>query len=89
MATKASRTLHAHCADSRANPIGFISHIIAPRHMIDREITSNRCNQIWLCNHSLDGDTLQLQNGERPSDVAQYILALLGVHKLFIVTVCR
>ena len=39
--------------------------------MIDSEITSNRCNHIWLCNRSLDGYTLQLQNGGRPCDVAQ------------------
>ena len=38
--------------------------------MIDSEITPNRCNHIWLCNHSPDGDTLQLQNGGRPSDIA-------------------
>ena len=84
MATKASRTLHAHCADTETNPIVFISHIIAPRLMIHSEITTNRCNQIWLCNRSLDGDTvgtLQLQSRERQSDVAQYILALVGVHK--------
>ena len=39
--------------------------------MIDSEIISNRCNHIWLCNHTLDGETLQLQNGGFPSDVAQ------------------
>ena len=27
-----------------------LSHIIATRHMIDSEITSNRCNHISLCN---------------------------------------
>ena len=47
--------------------------------MIDSEIASNRCNHIWLCNRSPDGYTLQLQSGGRPSDVAQYILALLVV----------
>ena len=40
--------------------------------MIDSRITSNQCNHIWLCNHSLNGGTLQLQNGGRPSDIAQY-----------------
>ena len=46
--------------------------------MTDSEITSNRCNHIiWLCNRSLDGDDLQLQNGGRHSDVAQCILALI------------
>ena len=52
--------------------------IIAPRHVIDNEITPNRYNHIWMCNRSLDGDTLQLQNVGRPSDVTQYILALLS-----------
>ena len=46
--------------------------------MIDSEITSNRCNHIWLCNRSLDGDNVQLQNGGRPNDVVEYILALLS-----------
>ena len=35
---------------------------------MDSEKTSNRCNHIWLCNRSIDGDTHQLQNGRRPSD---------------------
>ena len=48
-----------------------ISHIIAPRHKVDSEIISNRCSHIWLCNRSLDGDTLQLQNGGHASDVSQ------------------
>ena len=39
--------------------------------MIDSEIISNRCNNIWLCNHSLDGYTLTLQNRGHPCDVAQ------------------
>ena len=39
--------------------------------MIDSEIISNRRNHIWQCGHSLDGDSLQLQNGGCPSDVAQ------------------
>ena len=60
----------AYSAHAETNPIVFISHIIAPRHMVDNEITSNRCRQIRLCNRSLDGDILQLQNGGRPSDVA-------------------
>ena len=68
---RASQTLHAHCADTGTNPLVFISHTIVPRHRIDSEITSKRCNHIWLCNRSLDGDNLQLQNGGRPSDVAQ------------------
>ena len=38
--------------------------------MIDSEIISQRCNHSWLCNTSLDGDTVQLPNGGRPSDVA-------------------
>ena len=40
--------------------------------MIDIEITSNRSNYIWLCDSSLDGYTLQLQNGVHPRDVAHY-----------------
>ena len=48
--------------------------------MIDSEITSHRCNRILLGNRSLDGDALQLQNGERSCDVAQYVLAQLKVH---------
>ena len=39
--------------------------------MIDSEIISNRCNHIWLWNRSLDGYTLQLQNGGRSCDIAQ------------------
>ena len=31
---------------------------------------------IWLCNGTLDGDTLQLQNGGRTIDVAHIIQAL-------------
>ena len=77
MAATASQTMHAHCRYiyiyTETNPIVFIAHNIAPRHMIGSEITSNRCDNIWLCNRSLDGDTLQLQN---PSDVAQSLLAL-------------
>ena len=53
--------------------MGFISHIIALRHMIGSEITSNRYNNYGLCNRSLDADTVQLQNGGRSSDVAQYM----------------
>ena len=68
LATKASETLHAY---TETNPIVFILHVIAPRHMIDSEITSNRCNHIWLCNRSLGGDTVQLKNSGRPSDVAE------------------
>ena len=60
----------------------FISHIIAHRHMIDNKKTSNRCNHIWLWKCSLDGDTLQLQNGRHPSDVAKYILALIHCKRL-------
>ena len=53
----------------------FISHVII---MIDSEITSYRCNHIWLCNHPLDGYTVILQNGRHPCDVAHiYILAVL------------
>ena len=48
--------------------------------MIDCEITSNRCNHNWLCIRSLDGDTLKLQNGGHPSDVAQYILVMQLLH---------
>ena len=39
--------------------------------MIVGKITSNRCNYIWLCSRSLEGETLQLQNGGHPCDVAQ------------------
>ena len=54
------------------SPIVFISHIIiVPTHMIDSEKISNLCNQIWLCNRSLDDEALQLENGRRPCDVAQ------------------
>ena len=56
---------------TETNPIVFISHIIAPRQMLDDEIISNRCNHFRLCNRSLDGNTIRLQNGGRPSDVAQ------------------
>ena len=59
MATKASRTLYAHCADTGSNPIVFVLYIIAPRHMIDSEKSSNRCSHNWQCNRSLDGNTLQ------------------------------
>ena len=45
--------------------------------MADSEITLNRCNPICLCNRSLDGDTLPLQNGGRSSDVVQCLLALV------------
>ena len=46
--------------------------------MIDKRIISNLRNRIWLCNSSLDGYILQLQNGGHPSDVAQsYILAVM------------
>ena len=61
---------------TETNPIVFISHIIAPRHMIDSEIASNRCDHICPRNRSLDGDTLQVQNGGHPSDIAQCIVAL-------------
>ena len=64
-----SQTLHAY---TETNPIVFISNMIALRHMFDSKITSNRSNHIWLCNRSLDGDTLQLQNEGHTSDVAQY-----------------
>ena len=37
----------------------------------NNNLTLNRCNLIWLCNRSLDGATLQLQNGGRTSDTAQ------------------
>ena len=59
------------CAYTETNPIVFISHIIVPRHTTVSEIISNRCNRIWLCNRSLDGDTLRLQNGGCPSDVPE------------------
>ena len=62
--------------------------------MIDSKTTSNRCNHIWLCNRSLDGDDLQLQNGGRQSDIAQCILALIEpivlVHiPRFVSLICR
>ena len=56
-------------AYTETNPIVYC--ILLRPDMLDSEITSNRCNHIWLCNHSLDGDTIQLQNDGRPSDVAQ------------------
>ena len=68
LATKASQTLHAY---TETNPIVFISRIIVPRYMINSKIISNRCNHTWSCNRLLDGDTLQLQNGAHPNDVAQ------------------
>ena len=46
------------------NCIVFISYIIEPRHV-------RECNHICLCNRSVDGETVQLQNGECPRDVAQ------------------
>ena len=67
---------HILCMHTETNPIVFISHHIAPRRTVDSEITSNPCNHIWLCNRSIDGDTVQLKNGGRPSDVAHYTLAL-------------
>ena len=75
--TKASRTMHADCADTGTNHIVFISHISVPIRTIDSETISKRCNHIWLCSRSLDGDIRLLQNGDRPSDVAHIILALL------------
>ena len=59
------------CIRNKINPIIFTSHIISPRHIIDSKLKSNRCNHIWLCSHSLDGDILQLQNDGCPSDIAQ------------------
>ena len=51
----------------------FISHNIIwlLPDMIDSEIISNRCNHIWLCNRSLDGYTLKLQNDGRPCGVVR------------------
>ena len=58
--------------------------------MIDSEITSNRCNHIWLCTRSLDGDTVQLQNGELPCDVAQYILVGISMKKFnYLIKACE
>ena len=68
LTSEATQSLHAY---TETNMILFISHIIAPRHMIDSEIISNPGNHIWLCNDSLDGDTLQFKNGGHPSDVAE------------------
>ena len=51
--------------------------ILRPDRMIDSEIAPHRCNHIWLCKRSLDGGTLQLQNWELTSDVAQYVPALI------------
>ena len=83
MSIKASRTVHACCEDTETNPIVVMSHVIALRHydMIDSEITSNRCNHIWPCNRSLDGDILHIQNGDLPNDAAQYniVPALLQI----------
>ena len=59
----------------------FTLHIIASRRTKDSEIISNPCPHICLCNRSLDGETVQLQNGGRPSDVAHYTLALTKVKR--------
>ena len=48
----------------------FYRTLLRP-NTIDSQITSNRCNHIWLWHHSLNGDTLHLQNGGRPSDEPQ------------------
>ena len=56
----------------------FISVISAPRHdkqELASEIISNRCNNIRLCNRSLDGETLHLQSSSRVG----YITYLRGV----------
>ena len=37
--------------------------------MMDSELISNRYRHIWVCNRLLDGETIQLQNGEGQSDV--------------------
>ena len=49
----------------------YIAYYCAQTYMTNSEITSNRCNHTWLCRRSLDGDTLQLQNGGCPCDLAQ------------------
>ena len=83
------RRLHAtKCIHrQRAYNLLFISHIIAPKHMIGSEITPNRCNHIWLCNRSLDGYTIQLQNGGRPSDVPQCIGLLTVILPIYEVVI--
>ena len=59
-------------------------------YQIDSEVTSNRCNHIWLCNGSLDGDTFKFQNGVRPSDVAQlYSGSVESVTSIAILQTCR
>ena len=70
MATKGNKSYSIYIAYYRADKL------------IDSEITSNRCNHSWLFNRSLDGDTRQIQNGERSSDIAQYtVLALVVTAK--------
>ena len=54
----------------------FLSRLLLRPDMIDREIISNLCDQIWLCNRSLDGCTLQLQSGGRQVALLSHILAL-------------
>ena len=63
--------LHRLHAFTETNHIVFISHIWLLPDMIDSEIISNRCNHIWLCNRSLDGYTLKLQNDGRPCGVVR------------------
>ena len=80
MATKPSRTLHAHFVDTETNSVvqcSYIAYIIEPRYTIDSKITLDQCHHIGLFNRSSDGETLQLHIGECPSDVAQCIPALI------------
>ena len=50
-----------------------------PHNDIDSEITSTRCNHIWLCNRSLDGETLQLRNGGRSIMISSVLIIINGV----------
>ena len=47
--------------------------------MIYCEITLNRSNHILIRNHVPDGDTLELQNGGYPCDVAVHIIAVVFI----------
>ena len=77
--TKASqmfKTLHAYAGTI---PIVFIDSILVCPDMIYCEITLNRSNHILIRNHLPDGDTLELQNGGYPCDVAVHIIAVVFI----------
>ena len=62
-------TCHHSVTDSacifETNCVVFINRILLRPDMIDSEITTQSCSR------SLDGETLKLQDGGRPCDVAQ------------------